>query len=764
MSQAEGDRVEERPDPIDAETLEAIAAEATAGPAPEADDATRAGDGPAETLAARAGRLGLGVPARLRLFQEACRLLHREHARGRIFGDLGPGRLGALGSGVPVLLPPDPDAGPGELGVGTSPEQVLGEPATTAADVYALGVVLYDLLAGVPPIAADPSDPAATALAISERAPERPSRAAPRGCRSAIGGDLDAIVLEALRKEPERRYASAAALADDLDAHLAGLPVRAGRTSEWGRVVRFARRRKAVAAIALAGLAAAAGWGAWQVREARTLRRQAARAERATAAAREAVAKAVDRLADDAGGASADPTSLRRDLLAGARSYYEEAGKVADASAGGGAEVADALGRIATIDLALGRRDQAASEFRAAIDRLRRLGEDAPGLAEARAGLGRALDPGTKAPEARAALEALDAARDGYERALAAARPEDLDLRRRLARVQLDRALILRRLGDYPKALAAARPAVELLEGLNLAEPGRLETRLELSAAFGLLARILSVREDGLPAAAIALDRAVSILDATPGPDKDSPRVAFDTASRLVDTAELHHEAGEAATAVDALGRASKILEGLVARHPGVAEYRAELASACSLDAEMLHGRGLRAEALARVERARDLLERLIVDRPEEARHVAALAFARQLRGRLLAQEGRNAEALKSFQGAADLLEGLKGREPADAYALASNLSLALTLIGVKDGGRPIEEVEAPSLPPADRLRRDAYARRAVDALRQAVAGGVDSYEVYRRDPALNPLRPREDFKKLLAELAAKQGPEAVSP
>ncbi|WP_337172978.1 hypothetical protein [Paludisphaera sp.] len=737
---------------LDDLALEAIAA---GTPGESAEDA-----GPVEPIAARADRLDLDVPARLRLFQSACRMVHAQHARGRILGDLRPTRLGATEAGEAVELP-DADAPPDAMDAWTSPERVLGEPPTTAADVYALGAILYELLADRPPIAVDSTDLDAAASAIVEQAPERPSRAAPAGRRGEIGADLDAIVLEALRKEPERRYSSAAALADDIDAHLAGLPVRAGRMSEWGRVARFARRRPWVPAALAVAFLAALGWGAWEAGRARTLRRERDALAVASGSARAAVASAVDRLADDA--SLDDPVALRRDLLTDAREYYT--GVV-----GTRADVADSLARIAAVDRALGRKDEAVAGYRAAIELLRalagaRLGDAdlAERLAGARAGLARALAPTGAGPDADAALEALTAAGETYL-ALADRQPDRTRHRRDLARVFLERARIEHALKRDRAAVASTRQSIRLLEEIGWAAPATDadEARVELAGAHGLLAKLLGARDDGAEAAAMALDRAVVLLDGLTGPLKDSPRVAFEKAARLVDLAEAQSSFGAIPPATAALARAVALLEDLAARRPAVPSYRGELASAYNLDVELLRGQGRRAEAKARAEQARTLLERLVVERPDEPRYVASLATSRQLLGRLLAQEGKTAEAVKSFRSAADALDGMKpaDRAGADSYALACNLSLGLSLLGVAEGGRPILDPDDPALTPNDRTRREFYARRAVDALRQAVARGFDDLDLYRRDPALDPLRPREDFKKLLAELAAKPKPE----
>lgn len=734
-----------------AEALEDLALEAIAAGPPGGSGED---DGPVEPIVDRAGRLRLDVPARLRLFQSACRWVHAAHARGRIFGDLKPSRLGATEAGVAAEIPAG-DESPDVLDAWTSPERVLGEPPTTAADVYALGAILYELLADRPPIDVDPADPDAAALAITERAPERPSRAAPADRRRAIGADLDAIVLEALRKEPGRRYASAAALADDLDAYLDGLPVRAGRTSEWGHLARFARRRPWAPAALAGAFVAAIAWGAWEAREARSLRRERDRLAVEAGAADDALAAAVDRLADDA--AEDDPATLRREILAGARAYYEG---VADSPARAAASVA----RIAAVDRALGRKAEAVAGYRDAIERWKRLAGDRLGdaelaerLADARAGLALALAPDAAGPDADAALESLAAAGETYL-ALAEREPGEPRHRRRLARVFGRRAEIERKLKRDRPALASARQAIGLLEELRLIEPDRAEDRIELASAYGLLGRLLAARDEGAEAPAMALDRAIGLLDGVTGPMKDAPRVAFEVAARLVDLAEVQFADGSIVPATNSLARASKILEDLSAKHPAVSSYRGELASAYNLDVEMLRGRGRRDEAKARADQARAILERLVVERPDVPRYVAALATSRQLLGRLLAQEGKAAEALKSFRSAADSLEGMKeaDRTGADAYALACDLSLGLSLIGVKDGGKPIVDADDPALTPADRSRRDLYARRAVEVLRQAVAKGYDAPDLYRRDPALDPLRPREDFKKLLEEFLAK--------
>ena len=205
---------------------------------------------------------GLDVVARLRLVLPICDALETAHRNLIVHRDLKPGNILVTAEGVPKLI----DFGIAkdlEVGSGTrtrlghqpltlpyaSPEQIIGGAITTATDVYSLGVVLYRLLAGTTPFPRDESGDYAVERAIVERPPPRPSsalrrlgegpptgRSAPRSGRR-LTGDLDAIILKALRKEPAERYGSVAALADDLRRHLGGQPVRA-RQGGWLYVAR----------------------------------------------------------------------------------------------------------------------------------------------------------------------------------------------------------------------------------------------------------------------------------------------------------------------------------------------------------------------------------------------------------------------------------------------------------------------------------------------------------------------------------------------
>ena len=168
-----------------------------------------------------------------------------------------------------------------------SPEQIRGEPVNTLSDVYSLGVILYELVAGRKPFEFDSNSLDDVARIISQETPSRPSDAisqenrgsgAPRTGASrmvAVTKELDHIVLMAMRKEPERRYQSAAALSDDIRRFVEGHPIVARRDTPGYRLRKFVTRHRALtvaAATVVAALATGVSLAFWQAREATSAR------------------------------------------------------------------------------------------------------------------------------------------------------------------------------------------------------------------------------------------------------------------------------------------------------------------------------------------------------------------------------------------------------------------------------------------------------------------------------------------------------------
>jgi TolB-like protein/Tfp pilus assembly protein PilF len=212
------------------------------------------------------------VEQRLALFRTVCAAAGDAHRKGVVHRDLKPGNILVTGEGTPKLLDfgiaklLSPPPGSEQTVTGTllmtpeyaSPEQWRGGAVTPASDIYSLGVILYRLLAGRSPYRVGPDLPHELGRLVCEEDPGSPSTVVEPLKRRRLAGDLDAIVLKALRKEPERRYASAEELSEDIRRHLEGLPVTARRDGLGYRASRFVRRHKAVAVTALATAAAAA--------------------------------------------------------------------------------------------------------------------------------------------------------------------------------------------------------------------------------------------------------------------------------------------------------------------------------------------------------------------------------------------------------------------------------------------------------------------------------------------------------------------------
>jgi serine/threonine-protein kinase len=283
-----------------------------------------------EPITAWAASRDATLAERLRLFLEVCAAVQFAHRNLVIHRDLKPGnilvdadgRARLLDFGIARLL--DDEAGEGATRTEqllltpeyAAPEQIRGEAASTATDVFALGAVLFELLTGQKAIRLATKD-IAEILRAHEAEPPLPSRVADLAAarRAALRGDLDAIVQKALARDADRRYASVESLAADVRRHLAHQPIEAQRDTWWYSAGKFARRHRVgvtASAAVLAAVAAGVIGVAWQSRQRGLEARKAeevkafalslfsgadpARARGAELTARELVAKGSERI------------------------------------------------------------------------------------------------------------------------------------------------------------------------------------------------------------------------------------------------------------------------------------------------------------------------------------------------------------------------------------------------------------------------------------------------------------------------------------
>ncbi len=413
----------------------------------------------------------LSIRDRLHLFRKVCEAVYYAHQNLVVHRDLKPGNILVTEDGTPRLL----DFGIAKLLAGgvasktvqtvagqgpmtptyASPEQILNDPITTASDVYSLGVLLYRLLSGhlpyrlegtgyaemvrviclrepdrpstaagrrptvVPVADAEPTAPAVPAAAASPGVgppkPERPPPIEGRRLRRRLAGDLDAITLKAMRKEPQHRYRSVAELSEDIRRHLVGLPVLA-RKGTWlytaGKFVR--RNRLALAAVlVIVGFAAtttvlwrrAVEERAQAVSAQARAERQQSRAERVThfledlfksanpdatrgdeVTVREILERGKEQIAEGL----EDEPEIRAEILGTLGSVYSNLGVYEEAvelkrralqvrrqeDPSDRPELAKDVNNLASILYATGDYEGAESHFREALEMRQRLGQD----------------------------------------------------------------------------------------------------------------------------------------------------------------------------------------------------------------------------------------------------------------------------------------------------------------------------------------------------------------------------------------------------
>lgn len=572
---------------------------------------------------------GLGAREKITLFRTICAAVHFAHQNLVVHRDLKPGNIlvdegGApklLDFGVAKLLNPEVsgqtlDLTGASVRVFTpeyaSPEQLRGERITTATDVYALGILLHEILTG-----------------------RRPG-AEPGRTKRTLPADLDTIVGMATRPEPARRYASAEQLSEDLRRYLEGLPVKARRDTFSYRTGKFLSRHKAgVAAAALAVFSLVGGILA-TARQARIARAERARADRrledvrklagsflfefhdaiatlpgSTPARELVVRRALEYLGTLAKEASGDPAA-ERDLA----DAYE---RLAEVEGGGsGPNLGDTKGAITSERTALAIREALAArpgagarereslavshgilsklllkswelepareEGRKAVTILEEISrtDSSPRVLLRLGGtyhnLGLLEDLGGRTAEALAALGKSTAAYTAAE----AARPGDPDARRGLALATFERASVYNHSRDIPAALEEAEKAVAIYESLLANDPGNARLKMDLALAVHDLAEY-HVAIGGVPEAVSRHRRALALVEELAAADPRDARAQVAIAYCANGLGGALAQGGDDAGAFALHERAARLSEAVLAADPANGYARRNLAMASEL-------------------------------------------------------------------------------------------------------------------------------------------------------------------------------------
>jgi serine/threonine-protein kinase len=436
----------------------------------------------------------LPVPARLRLFLQVAQAVAYAHAQLVVHRDLKPanilvsndGGVKLLDFGIAKLVQEGVaeeteltrDAGRALTPEYASPEQVLGRPLGTASDIYSLGVLLFELLADERPYRLKQASRAALEVAIAEAEVPRPSSVAPAARRAQLRGDLDTIVLKALKREPAERYATVSALADDVMRHLEHRPLLASPDSGLYQLRKFFRRHR-VAVGAASGITVALLVGAavsvWQARQARL--------EQLRAEAVKAFVTGIISDADVFNAAVSKPTVEElmlqaRDRLQG-RFVDQPALRVELLTL-----IGVSLGGLTAFDAAERVLQQALDEGRPALD------AEHPLMLRARLAMAEMQRLRGRAAPARAEVDAVLAA------LRRTSRPEPRDL---IAALRSSMHLAIAQ-GRHDDAQAAAREVIELTRR-HIAERDPLQLR-----ALSGLALTHNIRGEHEPALAVSRD------------------------------------------------------------------------------------------------------------------------------------------------------------------------------------------------------------------------------------------------------------------
>jgi serine/threonine-protein kinase len=664
--------------------------------------------------------------------------------------------------GLAKLL--DSEAGPSSAGWQTHSGAILGTPqymapeqgggqsklVGPAADVYALGAILYELLTSRPPFQA--GTVLDTLLLLRTQEPLSPARLRPK-----LPRDLETICLKCLRKAPHQRYASARALADDLRRYLAGKPIQARPTPLWEQGAKWARRRPALAVslglVAAAVLAGVVGVVLFNVRlqhERSAAEESRQDAEANFRMARDAVDQMLTRVGFERLADMPHLEAVRRDLLEDACRFYEGFVRNKSSSPSVRQEMGQAYRRLGKIREELGRYAEAEQAFRTALEINCLLASESPAagrqargeVARCHNNLGLALWALQRLPEAEAELR--QAAQ--LQEQLAAEVPDEPGYRQDLA-VTYTKALgvLLHATGRTQEAEQLFRRGLRLQDQLVADFPAerayggeRASTHLNLGTLLAKAKRLAEAESHFRAHLAFCREHALG-PSAGPASERALARGYYNLAGVLAATGRLSE-------AEQTYRQALAIREKAVRSFPAIPLYRQELAASLQILADFLVQNGSNlTEARQLAELAVSYRQALLQAHPQDPNNRRGLREVYSLHAETLVRLGEHAAAAQTALQLPLLYPDSWQERLSAGWFLARCVPLA-------------DKDESLSASQRDTARQN-YADRAVQLLREAVQRGYKDLAYLQKDPNLQPLRSRKDFQRLLADVEAKVRP-----
>jgi non-specific serine/threonine protein kinase/serine/threonine-protein kinase len=645
----------------------------------------------------------LSIPARLELFLKVCSAVAYAHQNLVVHRDLKPRNVLVVEGGEPRLL----DFGIAKM-LGdereltipglrmmtpdyASPEQVRGEPITTASDVYSLGVLLYELLSGHRPYQIKSRTPEEAVRVVADTEPVRPSAAAPPGrLRKQLAGDLDNIVLMAMSKEPRRRYPSVEQLAADIRRHIEGLPVAARKSTVSYRAQKFVRRHAAgVTAAVLVFLTLVGGIIAatWQAGIARVQRE---RAERRFNDVRKLANSILFELHDAIlplpGSMKARELLLRR-----AQEYLDSLAQEARGDAALQRERALAYQRIgdvfgSTWQANYGKTSLAIENQKKSLEIFQGLVAADPANVELQRDLGTSYLRVCSLEQTNGQFrEALDACRHDLElrEAIDKARPGNRSARYELGYSYQAMASPLFLLGDFKQSEEYRARSLAIYTALHQAAPADRNIHFELAVAVLRMANLQEQMKE-YPAALGNARKAVALYEELCALDPNDMALKLNTTYALQRVGSVLISLNDLPGALAAFEKSLPLRQKLASLDPADARTKMNLCHSHESIGWVLVRLGRVREADEHFRKQMRLAEELVATDGVRIEYQRALAGAHENRGSVFERERQCGEARASYGKALEILEALKSRSALSAEYAETPEKLKQSIAGCK--------------------------------------------------------------------------------